>query len=514
VELVNTMKCFFVGLSLTAALFACASCTAPPRDNLGLAGLAQLGEVDERFQAYNVEMVEVTGGRFWAPYNGPAGEVYRQRPPIDLADAKLRHLARHLAPSFMRVSGTWANNTYVEAIGENLSAPPAGFQQRLTRAQWQSVVEFAKAVDAPIVTSFAVSSGTRDSRGNWQPAQAQRLLDLTREAGGELLAAEFFNEPNVPGAAAEMPKDYDAKRYGADFRAFHTWARQAMPGVLILGPGGVGEGSLLRNIPVNVLGGKPVRSEDMLAANPGGVDALSYHFYGSVSQRCEALKMGTAQKQDALKPAWLDLTVADYTFYADLRDRLAPGKPMWNTETAQAACGGSPWASTFLDSFRYLNQLGILAQRDVKVVMHNTLAASDYALIDRDTLAARPNYYAAVLWRRLMGRKVLASPASTTPELRLYAHCLRGQPGGVAVLAMNIGETPREVDVGHPSSTWLMTGDTPEMVSMLVNGHSPRLNADGALHGLDSTEPQSRLTMPPRSIAFIAVAGVNNPACH
>ena len=27
-----------------------------------------LGEVDPRFVSYNVEAVEVTGGRFWAPY--------------------------------------------------------------------------------------------------------------------------------------------------------------------------------------------------------------------------------------------------------------------------------------------------------------------------------------------------------------------------------------------------------------------------------------------------------------
>ena len=48
---------------------------------------------------------------------------------------------------------------------------------------------------------------------------------------------------------------------------------------------------------------------------------------------------------------------------------------MWNTETAQAACGGSPWASTFLDSFRYLNQnAAFWRSKGFKVVLHNTLA--------------------------------------------------------------------------------------------------------------------------------------------
>jgi hypothetical protein len=34
--------------------------------------MPRLGTVDERFQSYNVEMLEVTGGRFWKPYGAAA----------------------------------------------------------------------------------------------------------------------------------------------------------------------------------------------------------------------------------------------------------------------------------------------------------------------------------------------------------------------------------------------------------------------------------------------------------
>ena len=33
------------------------------------AKMPRVGNVDERFQSFNIEMVEVTGGRFWAPYS-------------------------------------------------------------------------------------------------------------------------------------------------------------------------------------------------------------------------------------------------------------------------------------------------------------------------------------------------------------------------------------------------------------------------------------------------------------
>src|SRR6266404_3130099 len=100
----------------------------------------------------------------------------------------------------------------------------------------------------------------------------------------------------------------------------------------------------------------------------------------------------------ALSEEWLARTDQTLAFYRNLRDEFEPGKPMWVTETADAACGGNPWASTFLDTFRYLDQLGRLAKQGVQAVIHNTLAASDYGLLDQKTLKPRPNYWGALLW--------------------------------------------------------------------------------------------------------------------
>jgi hypothetical protein len=77
---------------------------------------------------------------------------------------------------------------------------------------------------------------------------------------------------------------------------------------------------------------------------------------------------------------------------------------MWVTEAADAACGGNPWARTFVDAFRYVDQLGRLARRGLGAVFHNTLAASEYGLLEQDTFAPRPSYWAALLWRRLRAR--------------------------------------------------------------------------------------------------------------
>ena len=113
----------------------------------------------------------------------------------------------------MRVSGTWANTTYFPDSDNASSVPPAGFSGVLTRTEWHGVVEFSKAVDAQIVTSFATSLGVRDAAGVWTSDQARRFLAYTRAAGGSVAAAEFMNEPTL-AVMGGAPTGYDAAASG------------------------------------------------------------------------------------------------------------------------------------------------------------------------------------------------------------------------------------------------------------------------------------------------------------
>ncbi|MEY4761953.1 MAG: hypothetical protein RLZZ200_1809 [Pseudomonadota bacterium] len=488
--------------------------SAAAQGSLQLDRLAKLGTVDSRYQGYNIEMAEITGGRFWSPYGDPNGGMFRQRPPIDLTNPRLIALARALGPSLMRVSGTWANSTYVPAPGETPARPPEGFSQILTRDQWRAAMAFSRAVDAQVVTSFAVSAGTRDAGGVWTSVQAQRFVDLTQAVGGTLYAAEFFNEPNLPALSTAVSKDYDVADYVADFRVFEAWARRAIPDTRLLGTGGVTEGTLTELPPEVLRGGKLLPSKSLLEGNPGRLDGVSYHFYGDRSQRCGGPSSLDAARVEALTATWLDRTLMAYEHFADLRDRYEPGKPIWNTETAQAACGGSPWASTFLDSFRYLNQLGVLARKGVQAVLHNTLAASDYALIDGETMTPRPNYWAALLWHRLMGRTVLASPDSPSTDLRLFAHCLPQGRGGVGLLALNTGPDAQRLEPGGRGHSWTMSGQPLETRQVLINGKSPELDARGRFSGLEGAPLSGVLSVPARSISFVSVPDADNPACR
>jgi len=503
--------------------------------NLSPATMSRVGAVDPRFQSYNIEMVEVIGGRFWKPYastaaaakqetaaaaankNQPTGmdpNLYQYRSPIDLSNPRLRKLAAALGPAYMRVSGTWANSAYFQDSDAPAPATaPKGFNGVLTRQQWKGVVDFAHATDAEIVTSFATSVGTRDAAGVWSPDQARQLLAYTKSVGGSIAAAEYMNEPTF-AAIGGAPKGYDAAAYARDIKVFLPFIRKAAPDMIFLGPGGVGEGGTL--IPAGMNKGM-IASADLLRATGPVFDAFSYHFYGAVSKRCGVMG-GSSQttEADALSQEWLSRTDAIEKFYAGVRDQYEPGKALWVTETADAACGGNPWASTFLDTFRYLNQHGTLAKRGVQVIMHNTLAASDYGLLDESTLAPRPNYWAALLWHQLMGTTVLDAGASPSPDLHLYAHCTPSHPGGVTLLAINADRnSSHQLAIPVQSDRYTLTAHELTDKTVELNGEELKLNSNGGVPSLTgASTPAGEVTLAPASITFLSMPDAKNSSCH
>ena len=484
--------------------------------------LAALSKVDERFQSYNVEMAEVIGGRFWKPYahmsptNAPPTKIdvgrdpdlFEARAPADLSNRRLRALAAALGPAYVRVSGTWANSVYFQNDDAPAAAnAPEGYNGILTRAEWHRVIDFAKAVDARLVTSFTVSAGVRDAAGVWTPVQAQPLLEYTRSIGGAIFAAELFNEPNLASFGAGL-KGYDAAAFSRDSAVFRGFVVKAAPALKIVGPGDVSTA----NAPMP---GAPT-AEDFLAAQPQPQsDYFSYHFYPGVSQRCappDNAQVGISRDQ-ALTESWLARTDLAFETHKAVRDRHAPGVPIWLTETAQAACGGSPWAATFIDTFRYLDQMGRLAKDGVSVIFHNTLAASEYGLIDSTAFEPRPNYWAALLWRRLMGPQVLDAGAIRS-GLHVYAQCLRDRAGGVSVLAINTTKQAAALQVGSPAEVYALSSLSLTSGILLLNGNRLTMGSDERVPELHAQRMQgTTLMVAPESIDFVALPQAKNPNC-
>ena len=503
-----------IGMSVYAQDFKSASpkdIALLPQQNgckikLNISDIKQVGEVDERYQSFNVEMCEVIGGDFWIPYNlvdsvrktsNRTGFAALKWPisPINLYEKKLRMLAAALGPTYIRVSGTWANAVYFQDNDEpELVTAPDGYKNVLTRQQWKGVLDFCKATDGKLVTSFSICDGMRDKEGNWSPNQLQSLLNYTKSVGGKIADAEMFNEPSH-ASHGDAPKGYNGANFAKDFAAFKKYVRTASPEMKILGPGSTGEGGILPS-------GLSITSESMLSAEPRpGFDIFSYHYYGTVSKRCA----GSQKPENALSNSWLSKTEIGLSFYQSLRDKYNPGIPIWLTETAETACGGNPWAATYLDTFRYLEQLGRLAKKGVQVVMHNTLARSEYALLDTYTHDPRPNYWVALLWNRLMGTKVFDAGV-LTDGVDVFAHSLKNSSKGIAVLIVNPKDSEWSIVIPAKAEKYLLTSEEDlQTKTIKLNGVVLQLKPDETMPDIKGEKIKAgKVQLPPHSILFLS----------
>jgi hypothetical protein len=516
-------------VAVTGTLAVNATAQGQTSMKLDPSNMSKLGTVDPRYVSYNIDTVAVIGGRAWKPYKSSVGgqetekpkapadpneqvgvnpSLYQNRPSIDLSNLRLQKLAKALGPAYLRVSGTFRNSTYFQNNDNPaLQQAPEGFNGVLTRAEWKGVVDFSRAVDAPIVSSVAISPGTRDADGVWNPTQAKEFFDYTKSLGGTIAATEFMNEPNfaIVGGA---PKGYDASGFARDAKIFEVFLRKESPDTIFLGPGSVGEGISL--VPPGSKM-KLIGSEDIMKATGPIFDAFSYHFYGGVSHRC----LGTLTVDQALSAEWLNRTDTAEAFYAALRDKYLPGKPLWITETGEAACGGDEFAGQFVDSFRFLNQLGSLAQKNVKVILHQTLVGSDYGLLNEETLEPTPDYWAALLWKRLMGTVVLDPGTPKDQSLRIYAHCMKGKKGGVSVLALNT-DTEHEQVLSLPQPAERFTLTAPDLTSnkVLLNGTELQPESDGSIGSLKAAHASPEaIHLEPSSVTFLIIPLAHNQSC-
>jgi heparanase 1 len=475
--------------------------------NLDLKNLKQVAEVDPRYQSFNIEMCEVVGGKFWIPYEiqdtikgkkkGGFDALKRKMSPIDLSGKKIKMLTSALGPIYIRVSGTWANTTYFQNNDEPaLTTAPAGYENVLTRYQWKGVVDFCNTVNAKLVTSFAISAGIRDKDGNWTPAQAEPLINYTKSIGGDIAAAEMFNEPSHASYGG-APKKYDPAYFARDFDVFKRFMKNASPETKIVGPGNTGEGGILPT--------EEEMSTDklFLETSKPDFDIFSYHYYGGVSKRC----FGNLTPEYALSKEWLSKTELGLRFYEEVRDKYQPGKQIWLTETAEAACGGNRWAATYVDCFRYLEQMGRLAKKNVKVIMHNTLAASEYAILDSKTHDPRPNYWAALLWNKLMGTKVYEAGINNE-GVDVFVHNLKGAKDGFAVLVINPTESAYALSLPVSAEKYLFTADGENLQTKAVklNGKILELSSKNTMPSIKGKKVKAgELSMPAHSIMFLSI---------
>lgn len=487
--------------------------------------------VDERLVSYNIEMTEVTGGTFWKSYTPgqiagteafqasggmdnftEKADLMQYFPPINLYDEKLRKLAAQIGPAWVRVSGSWATKTYYDFDGTTGGKAPEGYQNVLTKEQWIGVLDFVKAVGGKLLISVSNCVGDHPDGGPLDLSQTKKIFALSHAYGVDIDAVEFMNEPNMlEGSGA--PKGYTAADYARDQDIFNGWVREHYPECLIVGPCSLGEGAMGKTDAKSAGAGigalmQMCTTHDLLNGTHVPLDVFSYHYYNGASERiAPMMPEGHWDSCEAHTDAYLDIAAINAKVYARLRDQYVPGGQLWVTESGDAGGGGNTWASTYLDVLRTLNELGSFAYITDGVIFHNTLASSDYGLLQHGSFEPRPNYFALVLWNRLMGTTVYECGNPGVSGAHLYCHSRRDGKEGAAYLLINNSLTDcTEVELPKDAEVYVLDGQTMRASTMRLNGKELKLDGDGNLPELTPVKQKAgELVLAPGSCTFIVL---------
>jgi heparanase 1 len=333
-------------------------------------------------------------------------------------------------------------------------------------------------------------------------------------ASGQRVAAwEFGNEPNAYAILFGPSNIVTPAQYAADLRTARALIDEASPGSMLVGPASAYWPIL----------GEPLKFMPLFMPAGGALlDAITWHYYPQQSRRCPALTPATPDRlTDLAALAEVDTWAASVE---SSRDAYAPAADVWLGETGNAQCGGEPGVSDRSGATPWwLDQLGRIARRGEPITVRQTLSGADYGLLDDSTLTPRPDYWASVLFKRLMGVRALA--AQTSGTVQAYAHCSAASvapPGAVTALLVNRSGTSlatASIDALDISGglQWMLDADRPDSATLRLNGQPLLLNSDGSLPplpGAPADLARAALAIPPRGAAFVVLPAAHARACE
>ena len=494
---------------------------------LNPSALSVLRTVDERLVSYNVEMTEVTGGTFWKAYTDAQvdgteefplirdwltamGKLQQWYDPIDTTNPRLIKLARDLGPAWVRVSGTWANKTYYDFDNKYGGQVPAGFQNVLSKQQWLNLLDFVRAIGGKLLISIANCPGIHDAADPIPFEQADLLFRISKEYGVPIAAAEFTNEPNMLEISG-LPKGYTAADHARDHDLFGAWLRENYPECLFVGPCTVGDVHINMGGADNVGAGigsftKLVTTAELLGDYNNKLDVFSYHYYNGISERGAGMG-GHWPVEKALTEEYLAVAGDCARQYVPIRDKFVPGGQMWVTESGDAGCGGNTWAPTYMDVPRTLNELGEFSTITDGIIFHNTLASSAYGFLEHGSFEPRPNYFAVLLWNRLMGNTVYATGEPIREGAHIYCHSRKDGKEGCVYLIINNSKEATLVDLPKSAIRYTLTGNGRlRSRTMLLNGRELTLERNDELPDLSGAyEAAGTVKLAPGSCTFLVL---------
>ncbi|XP_014507098.1 heparanase-like protein 1 isoform X1 [Vigna radiata var. radiata] len=392
-------------------------------------GIQAIAETDDNFICATID---------WWPHdkcdynNCPWGNSSAAN--LDLSHPFLVKAIQALKPLRIRVGGSLQDQLLYE-VG-SLKSPCHPFQKMkgglfgfskgcLQMKRWDELNNFFDNTGAIVTFGLNALKGRHPSghntvwQGDWDSSNAYDLINYTVSKGYKIDSWEFGNELSGKGIAASV----SAVQYGKDLiklkEVLNSLYNNSNFKPLLVAPGGFYS--------------KDWYDKLLQVTGPGIVNVLSHHLYN--------LGPGSDEHLDRkiLDPEHLSKVEPIFRSLSETIKKYGHWSSAWVGEAGGAFnSGGRQISNTFVDSFWYLDQLGMASRYNTKVYCRQTIIGGNYGLLDTTTFVPNPDYYSALLWHRLMGNTVLAASSDVfSPSLRSYAHCSKGRDG-ITLLLINL----------------------------------------------------------------------------
>ncbi|KAL3691381.1 hypothetical protein R1sor_005032 [Riccia sorocarpa] len=477
---------------------------------------------------------------------------------LDLENPRLEKTLSGLAPFLVRVGGTLQDRVVYD-VGNLIPSEgcaPFSFDKNalfsftggcLRMERWDALnrlfiktgVSVAFGLNALYGRSKSVSQLQVQADSPWNPSNTESFIRYTRDRGYPVIAWELGNELLGGGAIGKVvpPELYasDAKKLRNIIDKLYRHS--------ILKP------SLVAPDVYYELD-TPELPELLIASGEGVIDAITRHVYNLGAGVVSTSHMIS----NVLNPSRSQSEVAKYKRIEDLF-KQHPKTSAWVGEAGGAFNSGHPEVSnSFINAFWYLDQLGTAARYNNQAFCRQTFIGGFYGLVNSN-FTPNPDYYGALLWRRLMGNGVFLVDIDGGNEyIRAYVHCQRGSEGGLALLVLNYSNSTRHhlnLDLLPSSSgsesrklaSWSeqcqgdecrtlrteasaskdvrleyhMSALNGNVTSRIVelNGRPLILTPSGELPTLSPREvnSESPISLAPLTYAYVVIPGANAPAC-
>uniref|UniRef100_A0A1J3HLA7 Heparanase-like protein 2 n=1 Tax=Noccaea caerulescens TaxID=107243 RepID=A0A1J3HLA7_NOCCA len=301
-----------------------------------------------------------------------------------------------------------------------------GFSQGcLYMNRWDELNRFFKATGALVTFGLNALYGRNKLSGNawggdWDHINTQDFMKYTVSKGYAIDSWEFGNELSGSGIGASVSEELYAKDLIVMKDVIKKVYNNSRTKPLVLAPGGFYE--------------EKWYSDLLRLSGPGVLDVMTHHIYN----------LGPGNDPELvnriLDPKYLSDISGKFENVNRTIQENGPWAAAWVGEAGGAFnSGGRQVSETFINSFWYLDQLGMSAKHNTKVYCRQALVGGFYGLLEKETFVPNPDYYSALLWHRLMGKGVLGVQTNASEYLRAYVHCSKGR-AGITILLINLSK--------------------------------------------------------------------------